>query len=116
MKLLDFVNYVSFQNKKTNPGLKYLAQSHFKLGFRYFLKKQAARRALASLLVKETRRLVKRVIKDKLLPLTAKVSVDAFRQMSLKHTIDVFKQEVPFLHDILVAAFTALTGRGYETR
>jgi len=88
----------------------------YKQGLRFFLKKQACQRALVGILVKDIRQLVRRIIKDKALPLTAPVSFDAFKAMSMGHTISVFKREVPLLHDIIVAAFTAFSGRGDEVR
>jgi len=104
------------QKAKGNPGVRYFTNQRYKQGFKFFLKKQACQRALAAILVQETRRLVRRIIRDKALPLTAPVSFDAFKGMSMGHTISVFKQEVPLLHDIIVAAFTAFTGRGDDVR
>lgn len=93
-----------------------MTQSKYKQGFKFFLKKRVASNALRNVLIKDTRRRVRKVIKERRLPLTCKATAGAFRKMSLRKTCQVMKDHVPFLHELLATAMTAMSGRGEDTR
>ncbi|WAR07742.1 YNG1-like protein [Mya arenaria] len=76
------------------------------MGFRHFMKKRAAYKALRQEVMKDTRRRVRSLIKSKVLRLTKECSLEAFRNMSFHEVVSSFKSEVPLLHDVLLGAMT----------
>ncbi|XP_052767101.1 uncharacterized protein LOC128207930 [Mya arenaria] len=103
------------QNKKypENTGIKYLSQSKFKPGFRYYLKKRIPQQTLRQILMKETRKSLKSLARNKKIPWSSGLSLDVLRRMSFMDIIELFKEEVPFLYDMIVASLTPFL-RSYE--
>ncbi|XP_060558422.1 uncharacterized protein LOC132718720 [Ruditapes philippinarum] len=95
--------------KKTvsySTGPRYFANSRYKQGFRYYMKKGSAFKALCAVFAKKIRSDLKILLREGSLPTMKKVSVEAFRNLDFRKIVQSFRTKVPLLYDLLVSSMT----------
>ncbi|XP_053403746.1 uncharacterized protein LOC123554765 isoform X2 [Mercenaria mercenaria] len=93
-------------SRKKSNGAKYFASYRYKQGFKFYMKSKAAVQAMRSILRKETRKGMKKLVKNGQLPNAGSLSVESFSKMSFSKLLEEVKTSAPFLYDTVLASLT----------